>query len=121
MPKSQKIFEMQQVTEVLVLTPHGNLGSLEDQEIGTEMKEALDLLHRSSINRVVIDFSSSKFFGSTMLGVMIKLWKRVSAAQGKMALCNLSDHEREVLRVTKLDGLWPQLESRQAAIDVVRK
>jgi anti-anti-sigma factor len=111
---------MQQLVDVLVLIPHGDLGSLEDQEIGTEMKETLELMQRSSINRVVVDFSSSKFFGSTMLGAMIKLWKRVSASQGKMALCNLSDHEREVLRVTKLEGVWPQLASRQAAIDAVR-
>jgi anti-anti-sigma factor len=121
MPKSQKIFEVQQVGDVLVLTPRGDLGSLEDQEIGSEMKATLELMQRSSINRVVIDFSSSKFFGSTMLGAMIKLWKRVSAAQGKMSLCNLSDHEREVLKVTKLDGVWPQLDSRHAAIDDVKK
>lgn len=116
-----KIFGVEQIGNVLVLVPHGDLGSLEDQEIGVELKSTLELLQRSAINKVVIDFSASKFFGSTMLGAMIKLWKRISASQGKMALCNLSDHEREVLKVTKLDGVWPQLATRQQAIDVVGK
>lgn len=120
MPATQNVFKLQQVGNVLVLAAHGDLGSLEDQEIGVELKAALEVLQKNAIKNVVIDFADSKFFGSTMLGAMIKLWKRVSAAQGKMALCNLSNHEHEVLKVTKLDAVWPQLASRQAAIDAVR-
>ena len=118
---NHKIFEIERVDDVLVVNPRGDLGSLEDQEIGLELKSTLELLQQHSINRVVIDFSTSRFFGSTMLGAVIKLWKRISANNGRMALCCLSDHEREVLKATKLDGVWPQLPTRLAAIDSVRK
>jgi anti-anti-sigma factor len=121
MMRPHRIFELEQVGDVLIVMPRGDLGSLEDQEIGVELKSTLDLLQRSSIDKVVIDFSASKFFGSTMLGAMIKLWKRISASHGRMTLCGLSDHEREVLKVTKLDGVWPQLATREAAIIAVRQ
>jgi hypothetical protein len=37
-----------------------------------------------------------------------------------MAFCGVSDHEREILKVTKLDGLWPICDSREEALKAVQ-
>jgi hypothetical protein len=36
-----------------------------------------------------------------------------------MAFCNVSAHEREILRATNLDQLWPICPSRSAALTAV--
>jgi hypothetical protein len=36
-----------------------------------------------------------------------------------MAFCNVSDHEREILKVTKLDSLWTICGSREEAMQAV--
>jgi hypothetical protein len=37
-----------------------------------------------------------------------------------MAICNVSEHEREILDVTRLSKLWPLCASREEALAVVR-
>jgi hypothetical protein len=37
-----------------------------------------------------------------------------------MAFCGVSDHEREILKVTNLDGLWPICSSREEALKAVQ-
>jgi hypothetical protein len=53
------------------------------------------------------------------MGFFARLWRRVCERGGRMAFCNVSDHEREIMRVTRLDGLWPICPSRQEAIKAV--
>jgi hypothetical protein len=36
-----------------------------------------------------------------------------------MAFCNLSPQEKEILRLTKLDSLWPICGSREEAMQTV--
>lgn len=36
-----------------------------------------------------------------------------------MAFCNLSDHEREILAITKLDSLWAICDSREETLQRV--
>ena len=56
-----------------------------------------------------------------MLGAMHTIWKRVSTCQGKMAVCNVSEVEREVLQISKFDMLWPIFNSREEALEEVVK
>jgi hypothetical protein len=37
-----------------------------------------------------------------------------------MAFCRVSEHEREILQATRLDGLWPVCLSREEALHAVR-
>ncbi len=37
-----------------------------------------------------------------------------------MAFCNVSSHEQEVLRLTRLDTLWPICSTREQALDRLR-
>ena len=55
------------------------------------------------------------------LGFFVKLWKRIRKVDGSMAFCNVSAHEQEVLRVTRLDTLWPVCTSREQAVEQLRQ
>jgi anti-anti-sigma factor len=70
---------------------------------------------------VVLDFRKTDYYGSTALGFFVKLWKRVRDRDGRMAFCGVSDHEREILRVTHLDGMWPICSSREEAVQAVER
>jgi len=59
------------------------------------------------------------YYGSTALGFFLKLRQRVRRWNGRMALCNVSDHEKEILQITKLDHLWPISSSRIEALEAV--
>ena len=56
---------------------------------------------------------------STMLGALIKLWRSMTVVQGRLALCNVSAAEQEVLTATRLDSVWSIYPTRAAAIATI--
>ncbi len=69
--------------------------------------------------KVVIDLTYTKFFGSSFIEVLFRVWNRVHAADGKFALAGLTSYCREVLEVTHLDKLWPLLPNEAEAVAAI--
>ena len=63
----------------------------------------------------IMDFHKTDYYGSTALGFFVKLWKRVRERNGRMIFCNVSEQEREILTVMRLDKLWAIRASRDEA------
>lgn len=114
------LFEIERTGDTLVVVPTADLRELDYREIEAEAAEVLDLLDRMHARNVVLDFHRTDYYGSTALGFFVKLWKRVSKAGGRLAFCNVSAHEREILQITKLDHLWPICSSRDKALAAIR-
>jgi len=118
---SGRIFEIEQEGEAIVVVVSRDLRELEYERIEADGSNLLELLDGHSIKNVVLDFHKTDFCGSTALGFFLKLWKRVRMRDGLMAFCNVSDHEREIFQVTKLDQLWAICSSRKEALKAVTK
>jgi anti-anti-sigma factor len=109
------LFETQRQGRTLILVPQSNLSEFDFESIEAEASDVLALIGDGVVEKVIVDFHKTDFYGSTALGFFVKIWKRVRGQGGRMAFCNVSEHEREVLRATKLDHLWPVCESRAEA------
>lgn len=119
MTTSTETFEIEREGQTVIVTPRRDLRELDYQAIEAAAGNLLTLLGNGAIKNVVIDFHRTDYYGSTALGFFVKLWKRVRERNGRMAFCGLSEHEREILRVTNLDGLWPLCSTRDEAVRVV--
>jgi anti-anti-sigma factor len=115
MSVTTSLFEVELEGQTLTLTPLVDLRELEFQEIESEASDILNVLRSGTVRNVILDFSRTDYFGSTALGFFVRLWNRVRAVNGRMAFCNLSGHEREVLQVAGLDRLWPLCSSLDEA------
>lgn len=69
--------------------------------------------------RIVIDLRYTKFFGSSFIEVLFRVWNRVNGVGGKFALAGLTSYCREVLEVTHLDKLWPMLPTEAEAVAAI--
>jgi anti-anti-sigma factor len=105
----------------LIVTPQENLREFEFDRIEAGAEGVLKELDTGNIKDIVLDFHKTDFYGSTALGFFVKLWKRVRGKGGTMVFCNVSPHEREVLKMTHLDKNWPVCDSLQEALDLVGK
>lgn len=114
------IFEIEQEDDTIIV-PVVDLRELDYQRIEEAAKDVLDLLNDSSIRNVVLDFHKTDYYGSTALGFFLKLWKWVRSRNGHMAFCNVSDHEKEILQLTKLDHMWSICSSRREASEAVKQ
>jgi anti-anti-sigma factor len=111
-----QIFARESRGKTLVLNPLIHLGSLHEPEIVHETEDVLAALSQTSSTNLLIDLAQGPYLGTAMLGAIVKLWKHVALRGGQLALCNVSENVTQVLRLTKLQTVWPIYGSRQEAI-----
>ena len=71
--------------------------------------------------RVVVDFSEATFVDSTVLGVLVGANKRLRARGGLMVLVCGSSNIRTIFEITLLDRVFDIVDSRDAALSLVRR
>jgi anti-anti-sigma factor len=114
------IFVIDRVDDTIIVVPSVDLRELDYERIENGAREILELVKGGDNRNVVLDFYKTDYYGSTALGFFVKLWKRVRKRNGRMAFCNVSSHEKEILQITGLDHSWPICSSRSEALDSVR-
>ena len=114
------LFDVERDGNVLLLIPKVDLRESNYQEIEAGAQGILDLVSAPEVKGVVLDFHRTDYYGSTALGFILRLWKRLSSRGGRLAFCNVSEREQEILEVTRLDTLWPVCPSREDALKAVR-
>lgn len=98
------IFEVRRHREKVVVTPRRNLSEFEFQQIENELR---GLASDPDVVRVLVDFGRTDYCGSTALGMLMWLTRVLRERGGSLTLCNLSTHEREILKLTGLADTWP--------------
>ena len=116
---ASEVFEIEKETDTIIVIPVVDLRELDYERIEKGAKAILELLNGAEIKNVVLDFHRTDYFGSTAIGLFMKVWKRVSSKKGRMALCNISDHEKEILEIMQLDDFWQIRSSRIEALKAV--
>jgi len=105
---------------VLIVVPKGDCSSLEAAVLEEELREILKQVASSGVTGLVVDLEQAPYFGSTMLGGLIKLWRSMKLVHGRLVLCNVSPGELDVLSATRLDSVWAIFPTRAAAIEALR-
>ena len=99
--------------DVAVLTVSGTLMS--GPEVA-EFHEHIKRLVKDGICYVVADFSSVKWFGSSMLGVMTASLTTLRNEGGDLRLCGITKKIESILMVTQLAGIFRTLDSVDRAV-----
>ena len=55
-----------------------------------------------------------------LLDTLCVIWKCIRQRSGRLLLCNLSEFAYDILKVSRLNQLWPVYNSREEALDAVR-
>lgn len=118
-PKSPDVFTIERHGELTLIraTP-----ALETLEFGLEELAAeliIEPLRGQDAPLVVFDLSEVNYFGSMFLALLLRCWKVVQAKGGMMALAGVSEHARELLRLTSLDIVWPMYADRREAMEAL--
>lgn len=98
---------------VVVLTVSGTVRCRMEVE---PLHEYVRWLASEGYSRVLIDYSSVKWFGSAMLGILTASLSTLRKAGGDLRLTGLSEKNRHVLRVTHLDRAFVVLPSVEEGV-----
>ncbi len=75
-----------------------------------------ELLEQHFTHRLVLELDQLPSLGSSLVGQLVLLHKRIHLHDGVMRLCGLSDANQQVLRICRLEDRFPQFENREQAV-----
>jgi anti-anti-sigma factor len=113
---AEKYIAVEREGSVLILIPHADLGESHWLDVEGESGEVVRMVEDPSIRHVVVDLGHADYVGSEALGWFLRLRKRVAPRGGRVLLCRLSPHAREIIRVTQLDKILDVYPSRAGAL-----
>lgn len=122
MTAGKNVFEYERAGNVLIVVPTGSLMEFRDSDIRNAYNDTYRYLSEDEIKHLLVDFSRLSYFGSTFVGMLIRLAKKTRQGGGEAVLCHLDDNMRGMMKSmmllenTKTDFFWVPFNSREEAI-----
>lgn len=86
------------------------------EQVGNELKERIAALDRPVF---MLDLSRMEFMGSSIVALIVRLWKTVQENQGGMVVVNSSNMTKEVLEIAGLNRIWTIVATREEAASLL--
>ena len=112
--------------DVLVLSPEGDFMKVREIQMRAEYNELYRILSMADCKHMVVDFADIEYFGSTFIGILIRLAQRVKKNEGTSVLCCLNERMKDVLKGlmllenVKVDFFAGCTDTREEALTKVR-
>ncbi len=123
---TDEIFRQEQIDDILVVTAQGDLFQYRYEELRNGYNETYRALLDASIKHLVFDFKDVGHFGSSFIGMLIKLAQKVRKDGGEAVLCSLTPEMTEVLQNlmllenVKTDFFWVPYDNRELALNALQ-
>jgi anti-sigma B factor antagonist len=91
---------------------HAVIATLTDEKILDESDirgladSIMPLLEGSGSVNLVLDFSNVKFLTSVILGLLIRISRKIYESEGQFKLCGINPKIHEIFRITRLDRVF---------------
>ena len=79
---------------------------LEEAQIRELQKELEPVVDKNKENQLVLNFANVRFMTSAMLGLLVRIHKRVSERGGKLELRNLDNNLQKLFEITQLTKIF---------------
>ncbi len=79
---------------------------LNEEQIRKLQESLGPVIEKNKDNQMVMNFTNVRFMTSAMLGLLIRVHKRVTEHGGQLRLCNLEPSLRKVFEITQLTKVF---------------
>ena len=117
---SQSDLEVLNNNGVTVIVLDEQYDNLDEPALEAAAAALLEIAQSADPPLIVVDMARTKFFGSAFLGTLFRVWRRLTARNGKLCVCSATGPCAEVLEVTQVDRLWNLFETREAAVESLK-
>ena len=109
-------------TENAVIATFTDAKILEEKDIRALQETLMPLIEEVEAVNLVLVFCNVEFLSSAVLGLLIRVSKKVYERDGQLKLCNISPRIYEVFKITRLNkifDIYPDIDSASASLAVV--
>lgn len=116
MDSNSHIFDFAVDGRTAIVTPRSCLTEFDFAQIELDGKQVVSWFEKQSAIHLLLDLKSSDYFGSSAVGLFMRLWKCARTKKGKMAVVNCSPHAMELLRLIQAEKLWHIATTREEGL-----
>ncbi len=87
---------------------------LEEKDIQSIQESIMSVIEQAQRINLILDFSNVKFLSSAVLGLLIRVSKKIYERDSQLKLCNINPKIYEIFKITRLTkifDIYPDIES----------
>jgi anti-sigma B factor antagonist len=79
---------------------------LEEKDIQTLGESIVSVVEQGERINLILDFCNVRFLSSAVLGLLIRVSKKVYERDGQLKLCNIDPKIHEIFKITRLNKIF---------------
>ena len=94
---------------------------LEETDIQAILKSIMSVVEQAERINLILDFQNVRFLSSAVLGLLIRISKRIYEQEGQLKLCNINPKIYEIFKITRLNKVFDIYQDIESAVENLSK
>ena len=94
---------------------------LEEKDINSLQESIMSVIEQTERINLILDFRNVKFLSSAVLGLLIRISKRIYEHEGRLRLCNIDPKIYEIFKITRLTKTFDIYKNVESAVKDISK
>jgi anti-sigma B factor antagonist len=90
---------------------------LEEKDIKALQDSIMSVVEQAERINLILDFGNVRFLSSSVLGLLIRLSKRIYERDGQLKLCNINPKIFEIFKITRLTTTFDIHKDVESAVE----
>ena len=90
---------------------------LEEMDIQSLQTSVMSVIEEAERVNLILDFCNVRFLSSAVLGLLMRISKKVYEREGQLRLCNISPRIYEIFKITRLTKIFDIYEDVKSAAE----
>jgi len=90
---------------------------LEEKDIQALQKSIIPVIEQAERINLILDFCNVRFLSSAVLGLLIRISKKIYERDGQLRLCNINPKIYEVFKITRLTKIFDIYKDTEDAVE----
>ena len=94
---------------------------LEDRDIKALQESIMSVIEETERINLILDFCNVRYLSSAVLGLLIRVSKKVYEGNGRLRMCNINPKIYEIFKITRLTEIFSICEDADSAVEDLSK
>jgi anti-sigma B factor antagonist len=90
---------------------------LEEKDIQALQKSIIPVIEQAERINLILDFCNVRFLSSSVLGLLIRISKKIYERDGQLRLCNINPKIHKVFKITRLTKIFDIYKDTEDAVE----
>ena len=90
---------------------------LEEKDIQALQESIMSVIEQAERINLILDFCNVRFLSSAVLGLLIRVSKRIYERDGQLRLCNINPKIYEIFKITRLTKIFDIYPDKESAAE----